>query len=491
MKSLVPFFGLLATATALTAGGSAPSRKASVPAHTETVPGPWEVTAASGLGLTTGNSESVNFSAQLLASYLQDSDELYLGADYFYAEGAGVQTTNNLRLFSTYNRLLSERWYLGGMAEYFQDDLADLDYRISAMPHLGYYLLKNDSVKLALEAGGGYLWENQGDRRDYWTLRFGQRLEWRLNDRVSLWESVSFVPEAADFGNYYMLAEAGLKTRLSNRWSLRTFVRNTYDATPAAGREENDLSIIAGLSYALGGLPAEDPAPVRRSLKPAKAAPADPAQGWSRTAAVGFATSQGNSESLLVTADLLAEYRGADDELFLQAGGAYGENAGVTNVENARASAQYNRLFTERWYGSAAARLLYDSISQVDYRVTPRVALGCYLLKTDAVQLSVEAGPGYLWEEVGGVAADSFTLEALQKLTWQVTDTISLGETLGYIGSPEDFNDYLILASAFVDVAMTDRVSFRTSVTNTFDNTPALGASKNDLILSAGFAVKF
>jgi putative salt-induced outer membrane protein len=226
-------------------------------------------------------------------------------------------------------------------------------------------------------------------------------------------------------------------------------------------------------------------------LKPANAAPAAPALGWSRTAAVGFATSQGNSEALLVSADLATEYRGTENEFFLNVGGAYGENAGVTNVENARGSVQYNRLFSERWFGAVASRFLYDSISQVDYRVLPRTALGYYFIRTDAVQLSVEAGPGFLWEEVGGVAADYFTLEAVQKLTWKLSDTISIGETLGYVGSPEDFDDYLILATAFVDVAMSDQISFRTSVTNTFDNVPAAGANRNDLILSAGIAVKF
>lgn len=468
------------------AGETAPKAPEPAPAIS-----PWEVTAASGVGLATGNSENFNLSAQLLASYLEGPNELYLGADYFYAEGAGVQTTNNLRLFSTYNQLLSDRLYFGGAAEYFTDELADLDYRVSVMPQVGYYLLKSENVKLALEAGGGYLWENQESSRDYWVLRFGQRLEWKLSERVSLWESVSFVPEAADFNNHYILAEAGLKTRLSDRWALRTFVRNTYDATPAGGREENDLSVIAGLSYALAGLPAEEAAPVRRSLKPAKVDPAAPAMGWTRTAAVGFSTAQGNSEALLVTADLLAEHRSAEDELFLNANGAYGENSGVKNVENVRAGAQYNRFFNDSWYGAVATRFLYDSVSLVDYRLMPRAALGYYFVKTDAVQLSFEAGPGYIWEEVGGIAADYFTVEALQKLSWKVSDTISIGETLGYIGSPENFDDYLILATAFVDVAMSDRVSFRTSVTNTFDNTPAAGAQSNDLILSAGFAVKF
>lgn len=483
---LLSLIGFLALSSSGLAGDDAPKASEAAPAIS-----PWEVTAASGVGLATGNSENFNLSAQLLASYLEGANELYLGADYFYAEGAGVQTTNNLRLFSTYNRLLSDRLYLGGGAEYFTDELADLDYRVSVMPHVGYYLLKNENVKLALEAGGGYLWENQEASRDYWVLRFGQRLEWKLSERVSLWENVSFVPEAADFNNHYILAEAGLKTRLSDRWALRTFVRNTYDATPAGGREQNDLSVIAGLSYAMAGLPADEAASVRRSLKPAKVDPAAPAMGWTRTAAVGFSMAQGNSEALLVTADLLAEHRSEEDELFLSANGAYGENSGVKSVENTRASAQYNRFLSSNWYGAVATRFLYDSVSLVDYRLMPRAALGYYLVKTDAVQLSFEAGPGYIWEEVGGIAADYLTVEALQKLSWKVSDTISIGETVGYIGNPENFDDYLILASAYVDVAMSDRVSFRTSVTNTFDNTPAAGAQSNDLILSAGFAVRF
>ena len=481
---------LLSTIACWASAGEPAAAPASAPKAAAPV-SPWEVTAASGLGLASGNSENYTLSAQLLASYLADGNELYLGADYFYAEGAGVQTTNNLRLFSSYNRLLSDHWYLGGAAEYFMDDQAGLDYRISASPYLGHYLLKSDTVKLALEAGGGYLWEDQGGRRDYWVLRFGQRLEWKISERVTFWESVSYVPEAADFSNYFLMAEAGLKTRLSKRWALRTFVRNTYDATPAGGQEENDFSLIAGLSYALAGLPEEEAAPVRRSLKPAKVDPAAPAMGWTRTATVGFSTAQGNSDALLVTADLLAEYRSTENELLLHAGGAYGENDGLTTVENARGSAQYNRLFNERWYGALAGRYLYDSISQVDFRFNPRAALGYYLIRTDAVQLSVEAGPGYLWEEVGGVSDDYFTVEAMQKLAWKITDTISVGETLGYVANPENFDDFLLLATAFVDVAMSDRISFRTTVTNTFDNTPAAGAQRNDLLLSAGIAVRF
>ena len=473
---------------ALAGGESTNASKVESP---KTIESPWEVTAAGGVGVSSGNTDNLNLSAQLLASYLKGPNEFYLGADYFYAENLGVQTTDNLRVYSTFNHLLTDSLYIGSAADYFTDDSAGLDYRISAIPYLGYYLVKSDAVKLSVEGGLGYVWENQGVKDDYLVWRFGQRLEMRLSDRVTLWESVSFVPQASDFSNSYLIAEAGFRTRLSERWALRTFVRNVYDATPAVGREKNDLSLIAGVSYALGGLPPEEAAPVRRSLKPAKAAPAAAAKGWARTAGLGFALAQGNSETLLANVDALADYRGDANELFLAGGGAYGENGGVEAVKNVRAGAQYNRLLSEHWFVGAAGRYAHDAIAQVDYRLISRTAFGCYLIRNDSVQLSVEAGPGYLWEEVGGIQADYAIVEAVQRLTWKPTETISIGQNLSWIRSVEDSDDYLIQAAAFVDVALSDQLSFRTAVTNTFDNTPAAGSKRNDLMLSSGFAVKF
>jgi putative salt-induced outer membrane protein YdiY len=492
-SSLSKFTGsLLTICTAVTVAlGGEVSPKTTKAVAPPAPASPWEVTAATGVGFATGNTDNLNLSAQLLASYFKGPHELYLGADYFYAENLGVQTTNNLRIYGTYNRLVTDLFYLGSAVDFFTDEPAALDYRLTAIPHLGYFFVKNDQVKLSVEAGLGYLWEDQGGRDDYLVWRLSQRLEMRLSDRVTLWESVSLVPRASDFSNSYVVAEAGVRTRLSDRWAFRTFVRNIYDSTPASGEVENDLSLIAGVSYALGGLPAEEAAPLRRSLKPAMAAPAPPALGWTRTAGLGFALSQGNSEALLASANVLADYRGKSNEVFLSAIGAYGENDGVETVKNVRLGTQYNRLLSDHWFVGLEGRFAHDAVALVDYRVMSRAALGCYLVRNDAIQLSFEAGPGYLWEEVGGIQSDYMTVEAVQKLNWKLSDTVSIGENIGWVGSTEDSEDYLIQATAFVDVAVSDRLSFRTTVTNTFDNTPAAGSERNDLILTAGVAVKF
>ena len=202
----------------------------------------WEVTAAAGLGLTSGNSDTLAVSAQLLATYVDDEREFYTGAEYFYGETDGEQTINNQRAYANYNRLLSDRFYLGLATEYYADDVAGLDYRVSAIPLLGYYVIKNDTTKLAFEAGIGYLFEDQGVADEYAAVRFGQRFELALSERTSIWENVVFVAEAGDFNNYTVTGEVGISTRLSDNWALRTVARNTYDGTPAAGADENDLA---------------------------------------------------------------------------------------------------------------------------------------------------------------------------------------------------------------------------------------------------------
>jgi Protein of unknown function, DUF481 len=133
----------------------------------------WEVTGAAGLTLADGNADTLAYSLQFLATRISDIDEIYLNADYFYADDQGVEASNALRLNGQYNRLLSERFYYGFTGGYLADQVAELDYRIDTNALFGYYLWKNDQSSLAIEAGPGYSWEAQGGITDsYTSLRF-------------------------------------------------------------------------------------------------------------------------------------------------------------------------------------------------------------------------------------------------------------------------------------------------------------------------------
>ncbi len=115
----------------------------------------WEFTGAAGLAYSDGNSDSSAYSVQFLGSYMRDSDEAYLGLDYFYSEDEAVKGTDSLKIFGQYNHDIAKRFYLGAYGAYFRDSVADIGYRVDPSLLLGYRAIDEEDVKLAFRGRAG------------------------------------------------------------------------------------------------------------------------------------------------------------------------------------------------------------------------------------------------------------------------------------------------------------------------------------------------
>jgi putative salt-induced outer membrane protein YdiY len=451
----------------------------------------WEVTGAAGAGLADGNAESLSYSLQLLASRITLIDEIYLGSDYFYADDKGAETKNALRLNVQYNRLINDRLYYGVAGSYLNDQVADLDYRIDVNALIGYYLLKNDRASLALEAGPGYAFEKQGGiKDDYTTLRLGEKFEYKITDSSKLWQSITFTPEVGDFNNYLLTGEVGIDTAISDKWALRTFVRHQIDNTPAIGRGEDDTSVMVGLAYSLSGFP--EPAKAgRKTLKPAKTAAAATTMGWSSTGSLGFNLTSGNSDTIGLNAGYETAYRSTENEFFFNAATNLAENNNQTSLDNTRANIQYNRLFTDRFFGGVSTGFLRDDIAAVNYRFTPAVVAGYYLIKQNVTTLSVEAGPGYTLEKVAGVKDDFLAIQAAEKFTTKIGSRSTFNQDAIYNAEASHVNNFTLTCSAYIDTDITTNLALRVATTYVYDNKPAVGLERHDTTLTTGIAVKF
>src|SRR5688572_10508308 len=71
----------------------------------------WEKSASAGLTLTKGNSDTLLFTADILASRKWEHDELNLGASASYGENSDVKNNETLRGFSQWNHLFTERFF--------------------------------------------------------------------------------------------------------------------------------------------------------------------------------------------------------------------------------------------------------------------------------------------------------------------------------------------------------------------------------------------
>lgn len=210
----------------------------------------WERSASAGLTLTEGNSETLMLTADVQAQKAWDQNELRLGAGLSYGETSGETTTESASAVGQYNWLFSERAYGFARLDALHDSIADIDYRFTLSPGVGYYFIKNDRTKLSAEVGPSFIYEKQGgETTGYLALRLGERFEHKLSDRSRIWQSAEILPQVDDFDNFIVNAELGVESDLTEKLSLRAYIQDSYDNQPAPGRTENDVKLVTAVVY--------------------------------------------------------------------------------------------------------------------------------------------------------------------------------------------------------------------------------------------------
>jgi putative salt-induced outer membrane protein YdiY len=213
---------------------------------------PWQTTAAVGLTLTRGNSETLLATLSLESKRDWDHNQAIFGVAGGYGEDKSIKNTEFLNGFGQYNRLFSDRFYAGMRVDATYDGIAGLDYRVRVTPLAGYYLIKTTNTLLSVEAGPSAVFEKQRDQSEdtYLGVRFGERFEQKLSAAARLWETVDYVPQVDKWAqNYVVTFETGVDTAINKHWSLRVLFQDIYTSDPAAGRERNDLRLVAGTAY--------------------------------------------------------------------------------------------------------------------------------------------------------------------------------------------------------------------------------------------------
>jgi putative salt-induced outer membrane protein len=210
----------------------------------------WDTSAAVGFSLTQGNSDTTLLNANIGSKGTYKNYAITLGADATFGEQNDVRNAETYRAFGQYDRKITDRFYVYGRGDYFHDGIADVEYRYKISPGFGWHLIKNDKWALDLEAGPGYVFQDQGGISDsFLTLRVAENLTYKLNDRARLWQSAEWVPEASQFSNYFLTIQVDIEADLTKKAKLRVVIYDDYNNQPAAGRKKNDIKLVTGISY--------------------------------------------------------------------------------------------------------------------------------------------------------------------------------------------------------------------------------------------------
>jgi putative salt-induced outer membrane protein YdiY len=218
---------------------------------------------------------------------------------------------------------------------------------------------------------------------------------------------------------------------------------------------------------------------------------------WDTTAAAALTLTRGNSETLLATLSLDTKRKWERDEALLGISGGYGESkvndVNTKNTEFVQGYAQYNHLFTDRFYGALRLDGQYDGIAGIDYRFKVSPMVGYYFIKNDRMTLAGEAGPSLIYEHLEGQDAHGYWAARLaERWDYKLTATTKVWESLEYLPKVDDWaKNYLLNFEAGIDTAINKAWSLRVVFQDQYASEPASGRKDNDMRLLAGTAYKF
>jgi putative salt-induced outer membrane protein YdiY len=223
-------------------------------------------------------------------------------------------------------------------------------------------------------------------------------------------------------------------------------------------------------------------------------APKDPAV-WDKTVTAGFNYTEGNSNTtgLNLNGKVLRDYEGEswrfEADYNYGNAAADGETKRELNKHNFRALGDYKHVLDSVLFAGANSSFAWDEIANLDHRVILGPNLGAYVVKNDATTLSLEAGPSYVWEELGGEKDDYAAARIADRFVWNISESALLYQSAEYLVSFEDAADYLVNAELGIEAPLSSSVNLVFAVRDYYINQPADGRQRNDVYTITGLKV--
>lgn len=215
------------------------------------------------------------------------------------------------------------------------------------------------------------------------------------------------------------------------------------------------------------------------------------AREWRRSFEFGLSMTQGNIDTLRYTAGLnLSRDRDADLTQF-KANASYGESEDVKDTENASSTARYGRDLSKSAYALVSLDGAYDSIANLDYRLSFILSPGLRLIRTERTVLNIEAGAGYLKEEKGDVSR-GFAAGRLAGALERILNPYVLAWCSGeYIPKLSDTGVFFTNAEVGLVSFLAQNLSLNIVFRERYDSDPAPDKTASDAAFTTSVSITF
>jgi len=191
---------------------------------------------------TTGNTNVQTVGAGLEVDYAKDVwDGLAKGA-YVQGKTDGVTTAKTIAAELRGGRHLSPRFELFAQGDYFKNEFAGIDNRLSAIGGGAYSVVKTDAQELKFQLGAWYTKENRsvGDDKSFGSGQAGLLYKWKISSTTDLSEEFSYVDSFSDSSDWRVANTFSISVAINKVFSLKASHVLAYLNEPVPGFGKTD-----------------------------------------------------------------------------------------------------------------------------------------------------------------------------------------------------------------------------------------------------------
>jgi putative salt-induced outer membrane protein YdiY len=212
----------------------------------------WTGSGGVGISLTSGNSDTANYSFTFDVTHDPPSPNLLKWAGlYLRGEQDGETTVNRTSLGVRDEYRVWTRGFVFAQLDYLRDTFKEIDYLVAPTGGLGFRVIDTEPTKFAVDAGIGGVWEKNPllEVDASGAVIAGEQLEHRLNTAATIKHATTGLWKTDDFGDSLYTFSVGLATALATHLQLAIDLRDTYKSRPPTPTtKKNDVALVTTLA---------------------------------------------------------------------------------------------------------------------------------------------------------------------------------------------------------------------------------------------------
>ena len=219
----------------------------------------WSGFLDTGLSLTRGNSDTLNFnlSGQAVRKTSRDTITAYANS-IFANNGTAGPTTTTANAIGGGLRVdlnVSDRLFVFGFTDFYHNQFQQLDLRNVLGGGLGYHVINTKPTTFDVYGGGAFnqsyystpLTQKTGE------IMVGEYLTHAMSNRMTFTERFELFPNVSDVGQYRYTFDAHAVTKLKSWLGWQISFGDIYVSNPPPTTKGNDLTLSTGLRLTFGG----------------------------------------------------------------------------------------------------------------------------------------------------------------------------------------------------------------------------------------------